>query len=313
VEPVDPAPWRNRKPRSPQRAVKVRAALTPIFGFLQLDFPGTLALADGRYVVREDGAEQVLVLKTLAAPAPPRRRRRARAADREAEPTPLPLARAAVVRASTSFADENEARAWLERTSASDESVEAEIESALALLNRALHAHAVAAAEPAPQLLSAGRATVARLGFGNGEEVAEGTFTEAREVDPRAGGSRRRHRAEQLRPQERVAAVLGGRERLDSCETLVLRARADLDADRNREAALQLRVGLDALLAELRDAVADPSHDEDIATLESRHDEATKAADTALRGDLDPAQLTSVEELTAICERVLRRRRVLRG
>ena len=46
--------------------------------------------------------------------------------------------------------------------------------------------------------------------------------------------------------------MLGGRERVDVCETLLLRARADLDAGREREAALQLRVGLEALLAELK-------------------------------------------------------------
>ena len=41
---------------------------------------------------------------------------------------------------------------------------------------------------------------------------------------------------------------------VDACETLLLRARADLDAGRRREAALQLRVGLEALLVELEEA-----------------------------------------------------------
>ena len=62
--------------------------------------------------------------------------------------------------------------------------------------------------------------------------------------------------------------MLGGRERLDACETLLLRARADLDAGRPREAALQLRVGLEALLVELRGALDDPGHDEDMAAIE---------------------------------------------
>ena len=41
--------------------------------------------------------------------------------------------------------------------------------------------------------------------------------------------------------------------------------------------------------------------------------EAGEAANTALRGDLDAEHERSVRELVEICERVLRRRRVLRG
>ena len=101
--------------------------------------------------------------------------------------------------------------------------------------------------------------------------MAIGRYTKALDVDVRAtGASRRQQRAEELRPQERVAAVLGGRERVDACETLLLRARADLDSGRHREAALQLRVGLEALLVELDGAVADPGHEEDMAELGAR-------------------------------------------
>ena len=87
-----------------------------------------------------------------------------------------------------------------------------------------------------------------RVGFGSGDELADGRWSEAIELPRR---ERRRRRAEALRPQERLAAVLGGREHVDACETLLLRARLDLDQDRFREAALQLRIGLEALLAEL--------------------------------------------------------------
>lgn len=92
-----------------------------------------------------------------------------------------------------------------------------------------------------------------------------------------------------------------------------LRARADLDAGRNREAALQLRVGLEALLVELGGAVADSGHDEDMGTLRARRSEAGAAANLALRGDLAADAEGRVSELLAICERVLRRRRVLRS
>jgi hypothetical protein len=156
------------------------------------------------------------------------------------------------------------------------------------------------------------RAATVRIGYGSGEEVADGRFAAAREVDVR-GGAPRRRRADDLRPQERVAAVLGGREPVDACETLLLRARVDLDAGRWREAALQLRVALEALMVELRGAVSDPGHDEDMAVLEERRREAGDAANAALRGELDAEAQRKVRELTELCERVLRRRRVLRG
>ncbi len=153
-----------------------------------------------------------------------------------------------------------------------------------------------------------------RIGYGSGEETADGRYSAAREVDVWASGaSRRRRREEDLRPQERVAAVLGGRERIDVCETLLLRARADFDAGREREAALQLRVGLEALLAELASAVADPGHEKDFAALRARRPEAGEAANQALQGDLDAHGATVVRELLELSERIVRRRRVLKG
>ena len=61
-------------------------------------------------------------------------------------------------------------------------------------------------------------------------------------------------------PEERFAALLGAREPQLVAEELVLRARADLDAGRPREAALQARVALEALggLAALRGGCRGP-------------------------------------------------------
>lgn len=263
----------------------------------------------------EGAGESVLVLETLGAPAPPpKRRRRTRAVDAPSPPATLPLARVTAVRAYAPFDSEEDASRWLERASDSEDEVDALIAEAIALLNRALHAHATASADPRAVELSPERAVRIRIGYGSGEQVAAGRFAAAREIDVRATGlSRRRQRAEGLRPQERTAAVLGGRERIDACETLILRARADLDAGRGREAALQLRVGLEALLAELADAVRDPGHDRDVETLYERRGEAGEAANAALKGEPGPAEQAQVRELVEICERVLRRRRVLRG
>jgi hypothetical protein len=288
--------------------------LTQLFGFAQLELAGTLPIADGRYVIRDEIGEHVLVLETAAAPAPPRRRRRRpRTVEKSSRPATLPLTKATVVRAFLPLADEKEASRWLEEETASEESADRLVAEALALVNRALHAQAVASGDPHLHSLAAERPTAVRLGYGSGEELADGDFTAAIDVDARSGSSRRRLRDEELRPQERLAAVLGGRERIDACESLLLRARADLDAGRDREAALQLRVGLEALLVELRDALSDPGHTEDMATIEARRSEAGETANAALRGDLDPEQAEQVRELTALCERVIRRRRVLRG
>ena len=257
----------------------------------------------------------MLVTQTLGAPPPPRRRRgRARRIDPGAEPKPLPLTRVTAVRASAPFAGEEEASRWLDQASEAEDTVDALVDDGVALLNRALHAQTIAGAEAHGRELTPERAVAARIGYGSGEEVAEGRFATANEVDVWASGaSRRRRRQEGLRPQERVAALLGGRESGNPCEILLLRARADLDAGRMREAALQLRVGLEALLVELEGAVADAAHDEDMATLTARRAEAGDAANAALGGEPGAQQAEQVRELLELCERVLRRRRILRG
>lgn len=283
-----------------------------VFGFAQFELAGRLGVADGRYVIRDDGRERVLVIETTGAPPPSRRRRRKpREESGDEPPEELPLARATLVRAFAEFDDEADARAWLEKTSVDEESVDRVLAEALHDLNAALHTQAVAEGNPHPQAVSAVGAVTVRIGYGSGEELADGLFTAAHAVDPGRGAAGRRRRDEELRPQQRLAAVLGGRERLDACETMLLRARADLDAGREREAALQLRVGLEALLVELRGALPDPGHDEDMATLESRRHEAGELANAALRGDLDESRVEALGGLLETSERVLRRRRVL--
>lgn len=285
---------------------------------MQFDFAGPLPLADGRYLARSGDVseeESVLVVQKLGAPVGRGRRRRGRSTSAEAEPASLTLTRATAIRAFSPFADEDEAARWLDEACEAEDTVAVLAEEGIALLNRALHAQAVTAADPRARIdLSPAAAERVLIGYGSGEETADGRFSDGRQVDvaPRTA-SKRRQRQEELRPQERVAAVLRGRERLDACETLLLRARADLDAGREREAALQLRVGLEALLVELKDALTDAGHEKDMATLQERRAEVGNTANAALQGDLSEEQRRQVEELLGISERVLRRRRVLRG
>jgi hypothetical protein len=186
--------------------------------------------------------EAVLVLGTQGAPRRQRKPQRVEEAERE----PVPTARATVVRPEP-FASGEHARAWLFALRGNEEELDAEVGTAMGVLNRALRAHRLAAADPYLPELSADRALVARVGYGRGDAVAEGRFAEAIEL-PRAGGRRVKRSMEA--PEERFAALLGSREQPLVAEELVLRARADLDAGRPREAALQARVALEALVAE---------------------------------------------------------------
>jgi hypothetical protein len=287
--------------------------LAKFFGFVQFDFAGTLPLADGRYLAGEpdSGEETVLVLQTIGAPPQgERRRRRGRSAPADPEPAPLALTRATVIRAATPFGDRAEAARWLDEACEDEDRIEALAGEAIATLNRALHAQAVAAADPYGRQLTPEQAERVLLAYASGEEAAGGRFSDSRQIDltPRAV-SRRRQREEELRPQERVAAILRGREQLDACETLLLRARADFDAGRNREAALQLRVSLEALLAELGGEGDDPMHEQDMAALADGQAQAAEAATLAL-GE-GRVENDDVAHLLEVAERVLRRRRIL--
>ena len=157
----------------------------------------------------------------------------------------MPLTTLTVIR-SAPLGDDDAAERWLDELRTDHDKLAAELAEALVLINRAIHTHRAAVLDPTLADVDAERALVARVGFGDGDELADGRFARALEV-PRSSRARR---VEGLRPQERLAGVLSGREQVAACELLILRARTDLDAERVREAALQLRVGLEALLAE---------------------------------------------------------------
>ena len=81
-----------------------------------------------------------------------------------------------------------------------------------------------------------------RAGWGDGEQVADGRWRRrASSVRPGGAGRPRRDRSAVLRPQERLAVLLGGRGLALVGEELALRARLDIDHGRERHAALELR------------------------------------------------------------------------
>ena len=171
------------------------------------------------------------------------------------------------------FPGDGEAAAWLSGAGEDD------VAAAIAVLNRALHSYRLASADPHVHGIGRRDALVVRLGYGAGEEVADGLWTDARELVD-AGLGRRRRRIPVA--QARLAALLTGRHAALACEELALRARLDLDEGRTREAALQVLVALDAALAELPDDPAAPALADRLEELRGLHDGVADAARAAL-------------------------------
>ena len=238
-----------------------------LFLFLQLEFPWELGPPDGRYLLRERGEpgwvglsktevpqpERVVVLNTLGA------RRRAgegrsaiglrarssrRARDTTPEPAPVATSRATIIDP-VSVSAERQAQSWLAGIDA-----ERETSAAIAVLNRVLFSHRIAAANPHTHEVSPAQALVIRAGWGEGEQLADGHWLHAREL-PWTQSSRAKRRAAALRPQERLAELLGARSEELLCEELALRARLDLDQGRLPHAAHELDAALCAAFSEL--------------------------------------------------------------
>jgi hypothetical protein len=242
-----------------------------LFLFLQLEFPWELGPPDGRYLLRMRGAgggpaipeaegaqpERVVVLNTLGASrrtgsafsaiglsggGSSRRARRAR--DTTPEPAPVATSRATIIDP-VSVSAERQAQSWLAGIDA-----ERETSAAVTVLNRVLFSHRIAAADPHTHEVSPAQALVIRAGWGEGEQLADGHWLHALEL-PWTQSSRAKRRAAALRPQERLAELLGARSEELLCEELALRARLDLDQGRLPHAAHELDAALCAALSEL--------------------------------------------------------------
>jgi hypothetical protein len=265
-----------------------------------------LGPADGRYVIRGPGglASHVLVLTTLGAPerrAMLARRRKVRDAEPEPEPTPVQTTRATLVTAEP-FADDAAAARWLAEVDRPEEAA-----SGLRVINGVLHAHRAAAADASIRELALAQALVIRVGIGEGEQVAHGRWKTAHELlsTPTRAAERR---ASVLRPQERLAAILSGRDVALACEELVLRGRGDLEAGRSREAALQLRVALESAIAELAPWSDRIGMAKRIEGLRDERATVGEAANAALQGGLDDETAADVERILTLVEAALRAR-----
>ena len=273
---------------------------------MQLEFPWVLGPDAGRYTIRErlwEAPRHILVLAVLGARERRllARRRRSRDAPPGPPPESVPTSRATLVD-TAALAGPQAAEKWL---GAAD--LEVLAADAVARLNRVLHAHRIATADPYAREVALGQALAVRVGYGAGEQVADGRWARAREPARERTGLLHPALAA-LRPQERLTAVLAGRDALLACEELALRVRADLDAGREREGALGLGVTLDAALAELEPWRDQAALGERLAELRSHRDAVRATAAAALQGGLSEAQIDIVRAVFARVEAALRAR-----
>src|SRR5262249_58805770 len=92
---------------------------------------------------------------------------------------PVATTRATIIDVEAPLEGRERASAWLKGAG------EPELADGLAVLNRALHAYRIATADPRSRGVRRHDALVARLGYGAGEQVADGLWTDARElIDP---------------------------------------------------------------------------------------------------------------------------------
>jgi hypothetical protein len=245
-----------------------------LFVFIQLEFPWALGPPDGRYLIRRDSdgeAERVVVIGALDATGEPipqsvtpgrargarlqRMRGRRRSVPTGPEPAPVRTSRVTVIDP-ISLSAESQARAWLAEL---DRGLE--VGRAAAVVNRVIHSHRIAAADPYVHEVSPAQALIIRAGWGEGEQVADGRWLHARALpwaqsagrsSERVRGGARRDRSWALRPQERLAVLLAGRGTALMCEELALRARQDLDHGRLAHAALELDRAFALALTELQ-------------------------------------------------------------
>jgi hypothetical protein len=278
-----------------------------LFRFAQVEVPWPLGPPDGRYVVRADGdpdgqVTHVIVVATLGAIRRHRiRGRRPQPAPHEPQPAPVTTGRATIVDSAQRLPDRAAAESWLR------DAGEDQLEAALTTLNRMLADFRRVAADPYALAVARDRLIAARVGYGAGEQVADGRWEQALELPP---PTRSRRRADVLAPQARLAATLGARRRTLVSEELVLRARSDLDAARPRECALQLLVALDAAVAELGSEPESLGLSARVAELRERREGVAAAAQAALAREPSPEQQELMGATVERLEAALRARAV---
>lgn len=271
-----------------------------LFRIVQLEVAGEIDLNDGRWTVRGHANRPRAVVVVEATVRPRRRlRRERRSAD---APAPMPATLITVVDADPLQGDRPER--WLAHADG-----EAALSEALSVVRRLLHLSAAAAADPDPRPVRLRDLSKATLAYGTGTEGAYGRWTEARRLKvPADEPDRVRRSGRGVGSDERLADLLSGRDAVLAAEVVALRARQDLVAGRTREAALGLRMALEAGIAELEPWRDAPLLDAALDALRAERPRVADAAAAAVRGGLDDGQVQAVREVLHALSVALARR-----
>ena len=184
--------------------------------------------------------------------------------------------------------DEARARAWLGECGRGDHAAEAWVAVGLAVVNRAIAAHRLAAGDPHAVEVTRSDARAVRIGIATPEQAADGDWTEAVVLAPPRAPTFAAGADEDLRLGRAVADALAGRARPSEAHELALRALLDLEHGRTRAAAFGLHAASELGRAELQT----PSTVDDgaAAVVES-------LVARARAGALDPADVQRAREL----------------
>ena len=247
-----------------------------------------------------------------ALPPARRKRRRPKQSKRSETPTTVGVTTVTLVRAHEPLGGESEAREWLAGLE-DDDFIQSLFDETFGSIDRALAAEAAASGRPYAAAPSLEQVLGAKIGFGDGDHVADGRYTDALEVDARGGtAGPRRERLGRTRPLARIAAILGQKEQAAACEFLVPRVRADLDAGRVLAAGLAIETAARATVVEFDGVLDDPDHERDLDQLEAMLPDLTRMTDGLLtEGKTWPGLADSLEEPLRVAERIIRRRRIL--
>lgn len=272
----------------------------PLFRIVQVEVAGEVDLPPGRWTVRGHANRPRAVVVVDATERPPRRFRRKRR--KIADATSVPVSRVTVVDADP--LDAADPDRWL-----ADADADAAVDEALTVIRRLAQVNAVAGGEPRPRPLRWRDLTRALLAYGSGYEGADGTWSSHRMVTVPADEAHRVRRSGRgLGNEERLADLLSGRDPVLAAERLSLRVQHDLDAEHYREAALQLRIAVEAAIAELEPWREAANVDAALTKLRASRGAVAETATAAVRGGLTDDQVETVRAIADTLRTALVRR-----
>lgn len=246
------------------------------------------------------GSADVLVIRTVGAP-PPRgglfgRKGAPSVADGEA-PRELAVTLATIVFGTRLLPDTATTRRFYDSVQGSPEQRDQWVGAALVVLNRAVAAYRLCAADPYVHEINSLDPRAIRVGYGPADVLVAGRWEEAVAVPPPP--PMRISRDARVMPVQAMGSVLTDQAQTLESEELLLRAVLDLEQARPRAAAVGFAAAFELLLGELAGAVLAGSVRAKLEEVMDQRSDIAQIAAAARRGQLEDAQ---VERLAALVE-----------